>query len=202
MECLLSARPCASHWGPVVNNQAAVRSAHAFCVLRYKPPKDYGKLKRDLWGTASHPPPGSGPQCDVAASSSQSPCRLPEAHGGAFVIGDFAQTFQDSCALTASLPGGVLLATSAPSPLRAALGPAVDTSVLTMGLLGDTGWVLGHIHCLGQLYKLPQTTEMCFLTFLEARGLKSRSGQGHHLSEGSKGRLFIAFSSFWWLPRS
>ena len=45
-----------------------------------------------------------------------------------------------------------------------------------------------------------QTTEMCWLTVLEARNLESRCWQGHTLSGGSTGETFLASSGFWCLP--
>ena len=44
-----------------------------------------------------------------------------------------------------------------------------------------------------------KTTSIYYLTVLEAGGLKSRCGQGHAPSEGSRGGSFLASFSFQWL---
>lgn len=65
-----------------------------------------------------------------------------------------------------------------------------------------------NIHCisfLGLPYKVPdigwpETTEMYYLTVLEASSLKSSCQQGCPFSEGSGEESFLASFSFWWFP--
>lgn len=58
---------------------------------------------------------------------------------------------------------------------------------------------------LGPQNKVPQslwlnTTDVSSLSVLEARSVKSRCGQGHLLSKGSRGGSLLASSNFWRLP--
>lgn len=107
----------------------------------------------------SAPLSGSRSQCDAAAQALRSPspllvsapCPLYGAPGGVFVGVDIAQTFQDSCALTAPLPCRILLATSVRSSLEAPLGPLSSSpwgsvETLAMGSVSLGICVLGQLH--------------------------------------------------------